>query len=58
MDEEVEEWEQGMLHIMSEKFDYTKFLVTFFRSVFNMLQTITTYLHIAAEELDDSMSMD
>ena len=58
MDEEVEEWEQGMLHIMSEKFDYTKFLVTFFRSVFNMLQTITTYLHIAAEELDNSMSMD
>ena len=58
MDEEVEEWEQGILHIMSEKFDYTKFLVTFFMSVFNMIQTITTYLHIAAEELDDSMSLD
>ena len=58
MDEEVEEWERGMLHIMSQKFDYTKFLVIFFRSVFNMIQTITTYLKIAAEELDESIQMD
>ena len=40
MDEDVNNWEQGMLQQFTEKFEYSDFLVTFFKSVFNMIENI------------------
>ena len=40
MDEGVQNWEQGMMEQFNSKFEYSDFLVMFFKSVFNMLDEI------------------
>lgn len=43
MDEEINNWEEGMLEQFKKKFEYSGFLIVFFKSVFNMLETIILY---------------
>ena len=44
MDTDVETWKIGMLNELgSENFNYTDFLVVFFKSIFNMIETIVKY---------------
>ena len=51
MDEKVEEWEQGMLNELECDIKYSDFLVIFFKSVFNMLDTIIHYFEVCEQEL-------
>ena len=53
MDEEVDTWEQGMLAQFKESFEYSDFLVTFFKSVFNMIENIIIYNKQLLENLDN-----
>ena len=58
MDEDVNEWEQGMLQQFTEKFEYSDFLVTFFRSVFNMLENIGGWANKFLEEYGEDLYPD
>mgnify|MGYP001288143548 CR=1 FL=1 len=50
MDNDVNEWEQGMLQQFKQNFDYSEFLVIFLRSVFNMVDNIIIYIKKLEEE--------
>jgi len=56
MDEDIDNWEQGMLEQFKEKFEYSEFLITFFQSVFNMLESIIIYAKKASEDLSEMES--
>ena len=58
MDEEVDTWEQGMLAQFKESFEYSDFLVTFFKSVFNMIENIIIYNKQLLENLDNINNLD
>jgi len=51
MDSAVIEWEQNMLEKFKTKFEYSDFLVSFFRSVFIMLEEIVEYSEQAKKDL-------
>tara|TARA_B100000427_G_C15433214_1_gene561789 strand:+ start:21 stop:527 length:507 start_codon:yes stop_codon:yes gene_type:complete len=44
MDEDVINWEKNMIKHFDEEFNYTYFLVIFFKSVYNMIHTIIFYI--------------
>lgn len=50
MDQEVEIWEREMLSQFDENIVYSKFLVIFLKSVFNMLNSILIYSYQLIEE--------
>jgi hypothetical protein len=52
MDNNVTEWEESMLEQFKQKIDYSTFLVTYFRSIFNMIHSIVLHLNILKEELE------
>jgi len=43
MDNDIDNWEEGMLEQFKENFEYSGFLIIFFKSVFNMLENIIFY---------------
>ena len=52
MDEKVNLWEEQMLKQFQQKFDYSEFLMIFFQSVFNMIETIIFYTKKVAQDLN------
>ena len=54
MDEKVEEWEKDMLMEFEREIKYSDFLVVFFKSVFNMIDTIIEYIEISEAELNNT----
>jgi len=52
MDDDVILWEESMLEQFKPGLEYSTFLVTYFRSIFNMLHSIILHLNILKEELE------
>ena len=54
-------YETGSLSVddiqFKEKFEYSEFLVTFFQSVFNMLENIIMYAKKATEDMNEIENM-
>ena len=55
MDEDVNKWEKSMLQQFTEKFEYSDFLVTFFKSVFNMIENIGGWANKFMEEYGEDL---
>lgn len=54
MDSEVTAWEQQMMHQFEGPFEYSEFLVIFFKSVFNMINTIL----ICLDQVNQTLNQD
>lgn len=52
MDESVKEWEEELLQKFNKEFNYGSILVCFFRSIFNMIDTIQMYITQFTENLN------
>ena len=53
MDDDVNKWEIEMKKQFENKFDYSEFLIIFFKSVYNMIYTIIDYI-IKLKELSET----